>query len=268
MISNARMYAVTPQVEVLWCGLLERICAMARVHMEYLSYPAPQLLEPLWRRADVGAVFMCGYPIRLKIAGVQPLAAPVPDVDWAKGRAVYRTDFIVRADSSYRTLAETFFGHFGWTVAHSHSGFNAPRHHLLRYLTAGQEHLFKEVSGNLITAREILDRVADGRLDVGPLDAYWHHLLRLHRPELLENIRVIENTDVAPMPCFVAGKSMTAAEIARLKAAFTAVGEQDWFSDYAGPLAISGFLPVDFSTYQPLQDWQDEALAANYAEPG
>ena len=36
--------------------------------------------------------------------------------------------------------------------------------------------------GDLVTARAILDGVRDGRIDVGPLDAYWHMLIRKHRP--------------------------------------------------------------------------------------
>ncbi len=50
----------------------------AEVKLSYLSYPAPQPLEALWTRSDLGAVFMCGYPVALKMAPVVPLAAPIP----------------------------------------------------------------------------------------------------------------------------------------------------------------------------------------------
>ena len=65
-----------------------------------------------------------------------PLAAPIPEADWAGGRAVYRTDLIVRNDAPYRTLEDTFGGVAGWTVAHSQSGFNAFRHELLAFRRA------------------------------------------------------------------------------------------------------------------------------------
>jgi len=38
-----------------------------------------------------GVVFMCGYPIALKLAAVTPIAAPSP-AEWAAHRAVYRSD--------------------------------------------------------------------------------------------------------------------------------------------------------------------------------
>jgi hypothetical protein len=75
-IMNARMYAVTPEVEAAWRALLEHISGEAGVEFRYLRYPAPQPLEQLWSRADLGSVFMCGFPIALKLAAVIPLAAP------------------------------------------------------------------------------------------------------------------------------------------------------------------------------------------------
>jgi hypothetical protein len=78
VIANARMYAVTPEVEAAWRALLAHIARDAQVPLEYLPYPAPQPLEQLWARTDLGAVFMCGFPIALKLAPVVPLAAPIP----------------------------------------------------------------------------------------------------------------------------------------------------------------------------------------------
>jgi len=177
---NARMYAVTPEVEAAWRALLEHITHEAGVTLSYLRYPAPQPLEQLWSRPDLGAAFMCGFPIALKLAAVMPIAAPIPKAAWAAGRAVYRTDLIVRKDSPYLALEDTFGARAGWTVGHSQSGFNAFRHHLLAYRTPARPALYAEMVGDLMTARNILDSVRSGRIDVGPLDAYWHLLLARH----------------------------------------------------------------------------------------
>ena len=73
-ITNARMYAVTPAVEAGWRALLEHITREAHVPLTYVAYPAPQPLEELWSRGDLGSVFMCGYPIALQLAAVTPIA--------------------------------------------------------------------------------------------------------------------------------------------------------------------------------------------------
>lgn len=266
-IANARMYAATPEVESAWRGLLLRIAEEASVALEYLPYPAPRPLEHLWSRPDLGAVLMCGYPIALQLAPVQPIAAPIPRAPWAAGRAVYRTDLIVRQDAPYRQLEDTFGGRAGWTVAHSHSGFNAFRHHLLGYRTPLRERLYGEMAGNLVTARNVLDAVRDRRIDVGPLDAYWHMLVARHAPQLCEGVRVLSSTALAPMPAFVAAADVPAAAVARLRAAFAGAAGKSWFAEFAEPLLLEGFVEASRADFDLALEWDDQARAAGYLEP-
>jgi len=261
------MYAVSAEVESLWRRLLERVAAEAGVALEYLSYPAPRPLEALWSRPDLGAVLMCGYPIALELADVQPIAAPIPRAPWAKGRALYRTDLIVRADAAYERLEDTFGARAGWTVAHSHSGFNAFRHHLLAYRSRQRPRLYRKMAGNLVTARNVLDAVRERRIDVGPLDAYWHMLIARHAPQLVAGVRVLASTALAPMPALVAARSVPACEVTRLRAALTSAAKQPWFAALAEPLLLEGFAPVDRAAFELTLEWDREARMAGYAEP-
>ena len=267
LIANARMYAVAPEAEAAWRELIEKISAEAGVGLDYMAYPAPQPLELLWARQDLGAAQMCGYPIALRLCEVTPLASAIPSALWAGGRAVYRTDLIVKADSPFRQLSDTFGGRAGWTVSHSHSGFNAFRHHLLGYRSPERPTLYREVAGNLVTARRVLDAVAGGEIDVGPLDAFWHVLIRKYRPEFTSGVRVIESTALAPMPAFVASKAMEAPAVAALKAAFLAANGRPWFPPLAQALAISGFAAVTQDDFAPTLAWDAEARSAGYPLP-
>lgn len=266
-IANARMYAVTPPVETAWRELLAHIAAEAAVALAYVPYPAPQPLETLWTRTDLGAVLMCGYPVALELAQVTPLAAPIPRAPWAAGRAVYRSDLIVREDAPYQSLEDTFGGRAGWTVSHSQSGFNAFRHELLRYRSAARPALYREVLGNLVTARNVLDAVRDGRIDVGPLDAYWHLLIARHAPELTAGVRVLASTPTTPIPAFVAARGATPGMVERLRAAFLQAAARPWFAALAQVLLLEGFDPVSAASYDSLLRWDQEARAAGYPLP-
>jgi ABC-type phosphate/phosphonate transport system substrate-binding protein len=267
-VANARMYAVTPEAEAAWRGLMERVFAEAGADFDYLPYPAPKPLEDLWARPDLGCVFMCGYPIALDLAPVTPIAAPVPNLSWAEGRPVYRSDLIVKADAPYRRLEDTFGGRTGWTVEHSHSGFNAWRHHLISHRTAARPRLYAETKGHLITARRILDEVLAGGIDIGPLDAYWHALIARHRPDLVAGIRVLESTALAPIPSFVAAPTLPPDMVARLRAAFAAAHERPWFAALAEPLLLARFAPVTKADFAPTLAFHRAAFAAAYPEPG
>jgi len=264
---NARMYAVTPAVEASWRALLEHVIADAGVSLAYLPYPAPQPLEALWARPDLGCAFMCGYPLALGLVPVVPIAAPLPRANWAAGRPVYRSDLIVREDARYLTLEDTFGGRAGWTVEHSHSGFNAFRHHLLKYRTAQRPTLYGSMTGNLVTARNVLDAVREGRIDVGPLDAYWHLLIARHQPALTEGIRVLATTETAPIPAFVAAEETPPATIAALRQAFAGAAHRPWFAPFADDLLLDGFVAVDKSSYAQTLEWDRAAKAAGYPYP-
>lgn len=266
LISNARMYAVSPEAEEAWRLLLRHVAQAAGVEFDYLPYPAPQPLEVLWRRPDLGCVFMCGFPIAMDLADVVPIAAPIPAAPWAAGRPVYRSDLIVRADSPFRTLEDTFGGTLGWTVDHSHSGFNALRHHLLRYRNGGAP-VYRQSVGPLVTARKILDSVLDRSIDVGPLDSYWHLLIRRYQPALVSGIRVVDATETAPMPAFVASAGTSARTVEELRRSFAAAAEQSWFPPLAEALSLEGFAPVDRDSYATTMSWAREAEAAGYPVP-
>jgi len=180
---------------------------------------------------------------------------------------VYRTDLIVRAEAPYRRLEDTFGGRAGWTVTHSQSGFNALRHHLLGYRSPVRPRLYSEMAGNLITARNVLDSVREGRIDVGPLDAYWHMLIAQHAPQLTAGIRVLASTPPTPMPAFVAAAGAPRELIGQLRAAFTHAAQRPWFAPFRKLLLLQGFAPVEEASYAPLLQWDREALAAGYELP-
>ena len=266
-IANARMYAVSPEAEVAWQDLITHVAEDAGTSFEYRTYPAPKPLEQLWRRADVGCVQMCGYPIVRKVANVVPLASPIPSAPWADGKAVYRSDLIVRKDAPFEHLTDSFTGTVGWTVEHSQSGFNALRYHLLPYRSKDRPKLYRDSIGNLITARRVIESVLDGTIDIGPLDAYWHMLISRFQPDLAANIRVLDSTASLPMPAFVASPNLPLDIVDRLREAFAAAHSRPWFNQFKEALLIEGFSRVTHETFAETLAWNQAAEEAGYREP-
>ena len=97
------------------------------------------------------------------------------------------------------------------------------------------------MSGNLVTARNILDSVREGRIDVGPLDAYWHLLIARHAPHLTAGIRVLASTPLTPLPAFVASAGASQENVARLRAAFLDSASRPWFPRF-GRVAAARWL--------------------------
>jgi ABC-type phosphate/phosphonate transport system substrate-binding protein len=223
VIASARMYSWSPSLASAWHRLLAWVGKTAGVDLAVMDQSDPTPLDELWAREDMGCVFMCGYPWALRRDPPALLASPVPSPPRYGGRAAYVTDFIVRADSSHQTLANTFGGTIAYSTEHSHSGYNAPRYHLLAHLRSGRHAFYRTVLGPLVRQRPCLDAVVTGDADVAAIDGYALDLLRRHDPAAASRVRVIETTAPAPSPPLVASRGIDAGARERLTRALTEV---------------------------------------------
>lgn len=267
LVANARMYAPTAVAAAAWRSLFEWVARRAGVALTPVDHPFPAPLESLWQRDDLGAAFMCGWPFVRAGSRHRIVAAPVPAASRYEGKAVYMTDFVVRADGPIATLEDSFGGRFAYTVDHSHSGYNAPRHHLLRFRTPSRLRLYREVAGPCVTPRRVLDSVLGGTADVVPLDGYTLELMLRHDPELSTRIRIVASTDPVAMPPLVASPSTPPAVVEALRAAFLASGAAPDLAGVREALALSGFAVTDPEDYAVTERWAAEAIAAGYPAP-
>jgi ABC-type phosphate/phosphonate transport system substrate-binding protein len=264
LVANARMYAVTPAAAAVWRALFDQVARDSGVPLTYIDHAAPAPLEALWARDDLGAAFMCGYPFAMAAHRPRLLAAPVPSPSRYGGRPQYCTDFIVRADSRFARLSDTFGGRIGWTVAHSQSGYNAVRHHLLAH--QGAEPLYRDWIGPLVTPRRVIDAVLADEIDVGPLDSYVHDLLRRHDPATASRLRVVESTAMTPIPPLIASPLVDDETALRVRETLLA-WDGEKMRAALDALLISRFAEADASAYDLYPRWAREADAAGVPTP-
>lgn len=247
LVANARMYAVTPAVKAAWQDLLAYVARAADVPLSYVDHAAPAPLEELWTRADLGAAFMCGFPFASADVKPQLLAAPVLSPPRYGGKPQYCTDLVVRADSAFARLSDTFGRRIGWTVEHSQSGYQAVRRHL-----EAQRATYAEWVGPLVTPRAVIAAVLDDRIDVGPLDSYVHDLLKRHEPETAAKLRVIESTAMTPNPVLVASPGVAGDAVARLRDALLSCDAVPELAAVRDALLLSRFAAVAPADYDVL----------------
>ncbi len=269
MIASARMYSWSPSLLAAWGRLLGWVRERSGVPLDVLN-PAtePASLDDLWARPDMGCVFMCGYPWALRESRPHLLAAPVPSPPRFGGRPDYVSDFIVRADSAFTTLPDTFGSTIAYSTEHSHSGYNAPRFHLLSYRTPDRPQLFSTVIGPFIRQRPVIDAVLDGRADVAAVDGYGLDLLRRHDPDLVARLRIIATTLPAPAPPLVASPEIDAATRDRVAGALTTVHEARDMAGTLDELLISRFVRVQPEVFEIFLERERAADAAGYAKLG
>ena len=182
LITNARMYAVTPEAEEAWRGLLGH-SPRRRAWTSLMPYPAPQPLE----RAVAPARSRLRLHVRLSRS---PWNCAESCRSRRRSRAppgpAGRAALPLRPDRARRRPFRRSKTH---SAAPSAGRSTIPirastRSAIICWLTAAARRLSSGGRWATSSPRADLDGVRDGSIDVGPLDAYWHMLIRKHRPEL------------------------------------------------------------------------------------
>ena len=263
-VANARLYALNAQAAASWRTLFAAVGERAGVALEWREHPAPRPLHELWRRSDLGCAFVCGYPWVAWSGADRPLAlaAPRPSNPRSEGRAVYWSDIVVRADAPFERLEDLFGCRMAWTAADSQSG-----HQALRTLLAersGGRPMFSATVGPLLTPRRVVEAVLAGEADAGPLDSYWHDLLRRHEGALAAQLRTVARTPPTPMPLLACAVTMPADARERLIEALLEVGARDELAAVREHLQIEGFGRVDGAAYELLAQRAAQADGRGY----
>ncbi len=260
-IANARMYSVNAAVKAQWHRLLTAALQRAELDWPVIDYDAPASLKALWSRDDLGLVMMCGLPFTQRVPRAVLVATPVPKPAEFGGLPVYWTDIVVRSGDSAHTLADTFGGVVGYTLADSFSGSVAWAAHLCAAVPdcGGRPSMYCAAVGGLIHARGVIDALISGRIDVGPLDSYYHALLRRHEPALAAQVRVVDRTVKQPIPPLIATAPVDDASLARLRKALQHTARDDSMRACMDDLLLDSFaVPgngIRAADYEPMAEW-------------
>jgi ABC-type phosphate/phosphonate transport system substrate-binding protein len=268
MIANARMYAVDAHTAGLWRDLLLSVTAQAGLDVEVIEHAPPAVIDDLWRRTDMAAVFMCGLPYSRANPRPTLIAAPVPSPPEFAGRAEYWSELVVRSDSSFGDLESTFGGKLCLTAPNSQSGYAAALQYLMtldraRGKAGVSSPLYREIAAPAVTPLGAVSAVVAGSADVAPIDAYAYRLLQKHRGDLTSKLRIVARTARTPIPPLVASIALEASIVGAqgLQAAFTAAHRDPARTALLAGLELSHFVTPHPRDYAALRIGFESATA-------
>jgi ABC-type phosphate/phosphonate transport system substrate-binding protein len=264
---NARMYAVTDAARAAWQRIFARLAERTGIALAPIEHKPPALLSELWRRGDLGCVFMCGWPIARAEPKPRLLAVPVPRPDRYRDRPIYFTDIVVARDSPARTIEDTFGGTVGWTLEDSNSGFNTLRHYLLGFRTPERPRLYSRSIGPLLNPLGALRAVAEGRVDVVPVDSFCHDLFKASGHPVISLTRTIATTPPSPMPALVASPEIPGPVADALRNALLQAHHDPILDPELESALVRHFVEPDVGSYDYTERLAQAALAARYPIP-
>jgi ABC-type phosphate/phosphonate transport system substrate-binding protein len=251
MIANARMYSVSPEAAGLWRRLLTAVIEQAGLDIQLLEHTEPKPIDELWQRRDMAAVFMCGLPFSRSNPRPELIAAPVPSPLDFRGLPQYWSAMVVRKDSGYQLLEDTFGGRIALTAPGSQSGCWAALYHLMT--VADKFPPYREVIAPQVTPLGAVSAVVDGAAEVAPIDSYALSLLQKYRRDLTSQLRTIARTPRTPIPPLVASTVASGPGLAALQAAFLEADRIPSAAPLMAELLLERFVRPDPMTYDALR---------------
>jgi ABC-type phosphate/phosphonate transport system substrate-binding protein len=247
MIANVRMYSVSREAAKLWRSLLKAVIEHAGLDIRLFEHAEPAPIHELWQRADKAAVFMCGLPFSCSDPRPEIIVAPIPSPPGFHGLPHYWSEMVVRKDSGYQTIQDTFGGRIALTVPDSQSGCLAALYYLMT--AADRFPLYGEVIPPKVTPLGAMSAVIDGMAEVAPIDSYAYCLLQKYRGDLTSQLRIIGRTAPTPIPPLVASRSGLEA----LRAAFLEAHQIATIVPLMTALLLERFVRPDPASYDVLR---------------
>ncbi|WP_420629106.1 phosphate/phosphite/phosphonate ABC transporter substrate-binding protein [Candidatus Leptofilum sp.] len=190
--------------------------AIADYLAEQLNLETEFIIDPPWEeclqnvlagRIQIG--WMCGYPY------VQETAVPTPDIQllalpvFAKTRyqnqPIYFSDVIVRRDSPFTKFEDLQGATWAFNEVGSQSGYHVVRYKLSQIGADG------DFFGKIVASGahlQSLEMVLAGEADGAALDSTVMDIALRERPQLANQIRIIEALGPSPVPPWVIHKSV------------------------------------------------------------
>lgn len=265
LLACSRLYNASPRCAQAWRDLFLEIGKLSGIPLRAEDWAAPARLEELWARPDLGMAFLCGRPYLQAGARHRIIGAPVS----GEGRedeeqAVYRTLLLARASSGWTRIEDSFGSRLGRMPAHSQSGYNALRFTLASH--AGGDALYTE-SIELETPADCVRALRESRVDVIPLDSYFHRLLLHEYPNLKEELTILGASPLTPMPFLAGSPDLDPGAARALRGALAEWSACPAHESLREALCLRGFAFPSPSDYAVLAEQEAVALRLGYPCP-
>lgn len=248
-------------------GVLPAYALAARRMGDWLGRPAELVVAADYRRCaqDVDDVcFVCSIPyLLLEDAGsirMEVLAAPVLRGQRYRGRPVYFSDVVVRAETPARSFADLRGLRWAFNEPFSHSGFMVVLHHLAAS-GMGSDFLGEWIEAGFHD--EALRMVLDGRADWAAIDSQVLDVWKRSDRSLRRRIRVVDALGPSTIqPVVASSQRLTARQRTTLAAGLCALRSDGTARAVLDAAGISGFVGMPSTGYDDIRRMLDTVREA------
>ncbi|MEM8863347.1 MAG: PhnD/SsuA/transferrin family substrate-binding protein, partial [Chloroflexota bacterium] len=235
-------------------AISEYVQARLGIETEFIENASWQDRDKMINRGFAQVGWVCGLPYVLKQEAYpdqfELIAAPVMEHQRYQHRPVYYSDVVVRYDSNLQTFGDLKGKRWAYNEPNSQSGYNITRYHLAV--------LREEIGyfGNVIEAGSHLnavDMILNGEIDAAAIDSTVLELAYEERPELRQDLRVVDVLGPSPIPPWIINTSVPRDVRDAIKRVFWTMHMTADGQDILSKWQIERLAPVSDADYDPIR---------------
>jgi phosphonate transport system substrate-binding protein len=238
-------------------GVAEYLEQRTGIPMLFVNDRPWKARERMLDQGQAQVAFICGLPYTERAGQLDLLAAPVMRAARYGDRPVYFSDIVVRADSSFMSFGDLRGATWAYNEPDSWSGCVALR----AYFAAHGE--TRDFCGRIVESGahlESLRMIMAGAIDAAAIDSTVLELVLVSRPEVAEQIRIVDTIGPNMFPPAVIRNEVPEPIRRLLRDALLRMHE-----DLAGMAVLTAGLAARFSAIRD-SDYDDIRRKAQLAE--
>ena len=193
-----------PNQDFIIAGIAGYLGQRLSMAVEFIHHPPWQTREQLLLQGHIHIGWICGLKyVQQTVHQPVPfelLVAPVMQAPRYQLRPVYFSDVIVQRASKFERFADLRGASWAFNEPGSHSGYNLTRCHLA---TIGETGAFFRSVIAAGAHQAAIEMVRQGRIDASAIDSTVLELELIRRPEIGQDIRIVETLGPSPIPPLV-----------------------------------------------------------------
>lgn len=219
--------------------------------------------DDAWLRPDLLLAQTCGYPYVRRLRGRVRLVA-TPEYTHPGCVGPLKCSFVVVSkDAGYQGIADLKGARAAINHPESNSGAN-----LFRALVAPHAENGRFFSSVVETGSHnaSLELVSSGLADVASIDCITYANILRFEPRLIEAVRIIAETPRGPGLPYITRVAATDEELSILRAVLAAIADDRRMDEVRDILSLGKFSVLEDADYQPLLEFERDAVRLGYPE--
>ena len=257
----------SPNSEFIPKSIAAYLSRQSSIPIEFIDNIPWQERDDQINSGEIDIAWICGLPYAKKVDGkvaeIELLAAPFMARERYQNEPIYFSDVVVSAESAFQTFEDLRGASWAYNEPGSQSGYNIARYHLA---SLGEKEGYFGIVIQAGSHERSLKLILRGKVDAAAIDTTVLDIELAHKPEIAEQIRIVETLGPSPIPPYVISTKLPREQREQLRAILLDMHNQPDGKKVLHEAAMLRFDAVRDEDYDVIREMAEKAKGVSWGK--